>query len=126
MLGNIEKRRLKSSGVNFDIIMTDYSIEKGEKLSIDKPTNFNFHAAFLAYSKVWDANPNEDIRIELNKLMQMLVEKKVNYSTFYSEIGQYQKEPKSNDFSRRKFKTKKKYAWRKSEAKKIRISRHKK
>lgn len=87
-------------------------------------SDFNFYAAYVAYSKAWNENPNK-ARIELNKIMLSLVENK-EYHTFYRKISQYRKDL-SSDYSRRvKFKAKKKRAWRKSEAKKIRLSRHKK
>ena len=103
----------------------DNSSEKVAKLLIDDPSDFGFHAAYLAYSKAWDENLDEKIRHELNKVMLSLAENKGNYSTFYHEIDQYRKNV-SNDYSSRGiFKAQKKSAWRKSEAKKASISRHK-
>ena len=58
--------------------------------------------------------------------MLSLAEDKENISTFYDKIGQYRKNV-SNDYSSRSmFKAQKKSAWRKSEAKKGTILRHKK
>lgn len=102
------------------------SSEKVAKLLTDDPSDFGFHAAYLAYSKAWDENLDEEARLELNKVMQSLAENKGDYSTFYHELDQYRKNV-SNDYpSRSMFKAQKKSAWRKSEAKKERISRHKK
>ena len=100
--------------------------EKIAKLMIDEPSDFSFHAAYLAYSKAWAENPNEEDRRVLNEIMLSLAERQGSYSTFYSEIAKFRKNA-SPDYHRGvRFKAKKKRAWRKSQAKKLRISRHKK
>lgn len=104
----------------------DNSSGKITKLLIDNPSDFRFQAAYLAYSKAWVENPDEGRRIELNKIMLSLAENKEDYSTFYDRINQYVKND-SNDYSGRgSFKAQNKRAWRRSEAKENRISRHKK
>lgn len=104
----------------------DTSSGKVTKLLIEDPSDFRFQAAYLAYSKAWVENPDEGRRIELNKIMLSLAENKEDYSTFYDRINQYVKND-SNDYSGRGgFKAQNKRAWRRSEAKENRISRHKK
>ena len=100
--------------------------EKVAKVLIDDLSDFKFNAAYLAYSKAWVENLDEEVRLELNKAMLSIIENKGNYSTFYYKINQYGNNA-SNDYSGRgRIKGEKKRAWRTREAKKRRISRHKK
>jgi hypothetical protein len=98
--------------------------EKQEKIVIEGASDFSFYAAYLAYDKAWVENADEKTRLELNNLLLSLKEKKVDYPSFYHQIDQFRKDLPQT--SRPRFKAKKKRAWRKSEAKKTRISRHKK
>ena len=100
------------------------STEKQEKILIEGSSDFSFYAAYLAYDKAWVENPDEKTRLELNNLLLSLKEKEVDYTTFYHQIDQFRKN--IQQMNRPRFKAKKKRAWRKSEAKKTRISRHKK
>ena len=103
----------------------DNPSEKVVKLLNDDPSDFKFHAAYLAYSKVWVETLGEEVRRELNKVMLLLTENKVTYSTFYYELNQIGGNV-SDDYSGRvRFKSQRKRDWRRSEAKKRRISRHK-
>jgi len=99
---------------------------KVAKLLIDDSSDFRLRAAYLAYSEAWVENLDEEVRLELNKAMLSLTENKEDYPIFYHEINQYRKNV-SNDYpDRGRFKAQNKSAWRKSEAKAQRISRHKK
>jgi hypothetical protein len=100
--------------------------EKVAKIVIDDLSDFKLNAAYLAYSKVWIENLDEEVRLELNKLMLSLIESKGDYSTFYYEINRYGKNMSNEYSSRVRIKGEKKRAWRHREAKKKRISRHKK
>ena len=106
--------------------MDDDSYDQVALLLIDDPSNFSFHAAYMAYSAAWKNTPDEDARRKLNEIMQSLVERKDGYSVFYEKILQYRKKDSTSVSSRRRFTAKKKRAWRKSQAKQLRISRHKK
>jgi len=106
--------------------MNDDSQIKATKLLIDDSSNFGFHAAYLVYSKAWAENEEDGIRIELNNLIQSLADNQEDYSTFYQKINQYRKNISGNYVESPRFKSQKKRAWRKNQAKKIRISRHKK
>ena len=101
----------------------DETKEQPEKILIDDSSNFNLYAAYLAYSKAWADNPDEGIRLELNNIMHSLKGNEVSFPTFYLKIDQYRNT--EQQVKRTWFKAKKKRAWRKSEAKKTRISRHK-
>lgn len=99
------------------------AIEAPDMLLLDNPSDFRFHAAYLAYSEAWTNNTEPTVRQELNELLQTLHTKN-NFPQFYQAINHYRSpaEPPS----RTRFKAKKKRAWRRSEAKKTRLSRHKK
>ena len=99
--------------------------EKLSKLAIDDSSNLRFHAAYLVYSKAWAENLDKEARSELNTIMQSLSQNK-DYSTFYQKINQYRKDVSDRYSDRRSFTSQRKRAWRKSEAKKMRLSRHKK
>ncbi len=101
----------------------DETKEQSEQILIDDSSDFNFYAAYLAYSKAWADNPDETIRLALNNLMHSLKGNEVSYPAFYRKIDQYRNT--EQQVKRPWFKAKKKRAWRKSEAKKTRISRHK-
>jgi hypothetical protein len=107
-------------------MVDDNPSEKVAKVLIDDLSDFKLNAAYLAYSKAWVENLDEEVRLELNKLMLSLTENKGNYSTFYYELSQYGKNMTNDYFSRTRIKGEKKRAWRNREAKKKRISRHKK
>jgi len=38
-----------------------------EKLLIDNPSNFHFHAAYLTYSDIYDKTTNPETRKQLNQ-----------------------------------------------------------
>lgn len=101
----------------------DETKEQPEKIVIDDSSDFNLYAAYLAYSKSWTDNPDETIRQELNSLMRSLQGNELGYPAFYRKIDQYRNTDRQ--VQRLSFKARKKSAWRKSEAKKTRISRHK-
>jgi hypothetical protein len=101
----------------------DETKEQPEKIMIDTSSDFNLYAAYLAYSKAWTDNTDESIRHELNNIMHSLKGNEVSYPTFYLKIDQYRNTEQQT--RRPLFNAKKKRAWRKSEAKKTRISRHK-
>ncbi len=110
-----------------ETIMADDNLrEKVTKVLIDDLSDFKLNAAYLAYLKAWVENLDEEVRLELNKLLLSLIENKGNYSTFYYEITQYEKNMSNDYFGRTRIKGEKKRAWRNREAKKKRISRHKK
>lgn len=104
----------------------DGSQEKVTMLLIDDPSDFGFHAAYLAYTKAWIENSGEATRGELNKIMLSLAENRGDYSTFYQKISQYRENIPGDYSDIRRFKAQNKNAWRKSEAKNMRLLRHKK
>lgn len=101
------------------------SSEKVAMLLIDDVSDFGFHAAYLAYAKAWTENSDENVRGELNKIMLSLAENRGDTSTFYQKINQYREKIYSDYSDIRRFKAQNKNAWRKSEAKNMRMQRQK-
>jgi len=96
-----------------------------EKLLIDNPSNFQFHAAYMVYSEAFDKTTDVEAREDLNQNIQELQESKINFETFYGNISRYRKldTPRQERFS---MQTQRKKDWRKKEQRQDRIKRHKK
>ena len=98
-----------------------------EKLLIDNPRNFKFHAAYLAYAEIFEKIIDFKIKRELNKNIEDLKEKKINYSKFYRNITRYRvSATQYQNQGRFSLKTQRKRDWRRATQKKERIKRHKK
>jgi hypothetical protein len=93
------------------------------KLAIDNPADFKFHAAYTAYAKAWEETPSDEDRGKLNALIQALAEDEANYGVFYSELSQFR--GASSYRSRGRIRGQRKRDWRRKEAKKTRMARHK-
>ncbi len=97
--------------------------EPPEKIVIDDSSDFNLYAAYLAYSKAWTDHPDDTTRQELNNLLRALQGNELAYPAFYQKIDQYRNTDQHTQ--RPSFKAQRKRAWRRSEAKRTRIARHK-
>jgi len=98
-----------------------------EKLLIDNPANFQFHAAYLAYSDTYDKTTNPETKKQLNQNILALQQNQIDYPTFYRNIGQYREEGSSQyRFSRTLIRTQKKQEWRRQAQKREREKRHRK
>jgi hypothetical protein len=98
-----------------------------EKLSIDKPSDFQFHAAYLTYSNTYDKTTNPETKKQLNQNIRALQQNQMDYPTFYRNINQYRTEETSQyNYGRTLIKTQKKREWRRKMQKHERIERHKK
>lgn len=97
-----------------------------EKLLIDNPQNFQFHAAYLVYSETFD-KAGEDAKKELNQNLSDLQSGKIGYETFYMNISRFRHLDQPMDRrSRFTVATQRKKDWRKKEQRSERIKRHKK
>jgi len=98
-----------------------------EKLLIDDSSNFQFHAAYLAYSNIYDKVTNPETKRQLNQNIRTLQQNQIDYSTFYKNINQYRTEddPQHNR-GRALIKTQRKRDWRRKTQRHERIERHKK
>jgi hypothetical protein len=87
------------------------SVPQIEKLLIDDPNHFQFHAAYLVYSETFD------------KVTE--AEAKKDYETFYVNTSHHRKltMPRQERFS---LTTQRKKDWRKKTQRQERIKRHKK
>lgn len=96
------------------------------KLLIDRPSDFRFHAAYLAYSEAWDKTASQEIRSKLNEIMESLSKNEIDYQNFYEKINQYRMNfrPESTR-SRTYIETQRKREWRRERAKSERNARHK-
>ncbi len=96
-----------------------------EKILIDNPENFQFHAAYLVYSEAFDNVRDDHARNELNKNIQDLSEEKIDAATFYMNVSRFRKSdaPRQERFS---MQTQRKKDWRRKTQRQDRIKRHKK
>ena len=98
-----------------------------EKLSIDNPSDFQFHAAFLAYSDIYDKTAILETRRQLNQNIKSLQEGELDYTTFYRNLSKYREEAGSRGgYDRARIKTQKKREWRRKAQKRERNKRHRK
>ncbi len=98
-----------------------------EKLLIDNPSNFQFHAAYIAYSEIYDKTTESKVRKDLNQNIEALKQDQIDYPTFYRNISQYRASTSPSQSQRRApLKTQRKREWRRSTQKTERIRRHKK
>jgi hypothetical protein len=98
-----------------------------EKLLIDNLSNFQFHAAYLTYSNIFDKATNLETKKQLNQNILALQQNQIDYSTFYRNISQYRTEEGSqHDYGRTFLKTQRKRDWRRKTQRHERIERHKK
>ena len=98
-----------------------------EKLLIDNPSDFQFHAAYLVYSDIFEKISDSETRKQLNQNITALQQNQIDYPTFYRNITQYREEASPNhSFSRTRIKTQKKREWRRKTQRRERIKRHKK
>jgi len=98
-----------------------------EKLSIDNPSDFQFHAAYLAYSATYDKTTDPENKKKLNQNITDLQQKQLDYATFYRKINQYRAEASpQHGYRRTRIKTQRKREWRRKAQKREREERHKK
>ena len=100
--------------------------EQVTKLLIDKPSDFKFHAAYIAYSETWDKITESHIRTELNNILETLSKDEMDYSEFYRELDDYRRHgSKHFEFSRERIDTQRKRDWRQKQIRSHRYQRHK-
>ena len=94
------------------------------KLDIDRPNDFKFHVAFGVYSRTWDENPSETIRLRLNELISSLSNDESFYPSFYGQISEYRKDAESFGSRRTRIETQRKRDWQRSDARDKRNRRY--
>lgn len=94
------------------------------KLEIDRPQDFKFHIAYDVYSRAWDENASEAVRLKLNELISSLSNGESDYSSFYAQIQEYRKDLSSFKSGRTRIETQRKRDWQRSDARDRRNRRH--
>ena len=99
--------------------------EEATKLLIDNPSDFKFHAAYMAYSKTWDKLSSPQTRHELNDILVSLSKDEMSYSNFYRTLDEYRRQgSKHYEFSRERIETQRKRDWRQKQTRSQRNQRH--
>lgn len=97
-----------------------------EKLLIDEPTNFPFHAAYIVYSELFDSATEAEAKADLNRNIEALKENRIDCETFYRNIAHYRKMSPIPRQERFLLQTQRKRDWRVKTQRQERIRRHKK
>jgi len=97
-----------------------------EKLLIDNPSDFQFHAAYLTYSDIFDKTTDPEAKKQLNQTITALQHTQIDLQTFYRNIDQYRTERVPHQYGRALIRTQRKKDWRRATQKHERIKRHKK
>ncbi len=98
-----------------------------QKLLIDDPSNFQFHAAYLVYSDLFDGATGVDTKKDLNQNILDLKDNKIVPEAFYRNVARYRGDV-GGERRRDRFtvQTQRKKDWRMKSQKQDRIRRHKK
>jgi hypothetical protein len=97
-----------------------------EKLLIDEPTNFPFHAAYVVYSELFDSATEDEAKADLNRNIEALKQNRIDCETFYRNISHHRKTGQGQYHDRFSLQTQRKRDWRKKAQRQERIKRHKK
>ena len=97
-----------------------------EKLLIDEPSNFQFHAAFLVYSDLFDQATSIEVKKELNGYIEALKQNQIDLETFYRNVAHHRKMTAPPRQERFALQTQRKKDWRIKEQRQERFKRHKK
>jgi len=97
-----------------------------KKVNVKGFSNFQFHAAYLAYSEAYDKATDPEVKKFLNQNIIQLQENKIDYQTFYRNINQYRSIDSSRFRYRSNIKTQSKSRWRIQMRKKEREKRYEK
>ena len=92
---------------------------------IDRSSDFRFHAAYEAYSEIWDKTTSQETKKELNEIMSSLSKEEISYSSFYKRLDQFRRQDsKHYAYPRERIETQRKRDWRKRQTRDMRNSRH--
>jgi hypothetical protein len=97
-----------------------------EKLLIDDPMNFPFHAAYVVYSELFDNITDVGTKEDLNRNIEALKENRIDTETFYRNIAHHRRMGPDQRQERFSLQTQRKRDWRKKAQRRDRIKRHKK
>jgi len=94
------------------------------KLQIDRPDDFKFHIAYGVYSKAWDENVSDEVRVKLNELISSLASDKDDYSNYYAQMQQYRSDSGFHASGRTRIETGRKKQWQRTQNRDARNRRH--
>jgi hypothetical protein len=98
-----------------------------EKLQIDDPQNFQFHAAYMVYSDLFDNATTTEAKKELNLNIEDLKKGTIDPEGFYRNISRFRRDVvPERRHDRFTVQTQRKRDWRMASQKQERIRRHKK
>ncbi len=97
-----------------------------KKIDMRKFSNFQFQAAYLAYSEAYDETTDPEVKKFLNQNIIELQENKIDYQTFYRNINQYRSIDTSQLRYRSNIRIQSKSKWRRQMRKKEREKRYEK
>jgi len=94
------------------------------KLDVDRPQDFKFHIAYEVYSRAWEDNASDHVRVKLNELISSLANDENDYSSFYAQIREYRRDLTPFRSGNTMIETQRKRAWQKSETRDRRNRRY--
>jgi hypothetical protein len=97
-----------------------------EKLLIDDPSDFPFHAAYLVYAEIFDQATSVDVKKEINGHIEALKQNQIDFETFYRNVAHHRKMAPAPRQERFSLQTQRKKDWRIKEQRQDRFRRHKK
>ncbi len=114
-----------TSQATSDVATPPEEPKNSTKLQIDRPTDFKFHIAYEVYSKAWDHNSLDSVRIKLNELISSLANDENGYTDFYGQMQEYRRD--SGGFRSGKFRieTSRKRDYQRTTTRNDRNRRHK-
>ena len=99
--------------------------EEVTKLMVDRPSDFRFHAAYVAYSETWDKTSSQETKSELNEIMSSLSKEEISYSSFYKRLDQFRRrDSRHYAYPRKRIETQRKRDWRKRQTRDTRNARY--
>ena len=98
-----------------------------EKLLIDNPYDFQFHAAYIRYSNAFDNTTNPEIKKQLNEIIIALQLNQTDYPTYYEKLNEYVGEGSpQHRYPRTRIESQRKREWQQKTKKQDREKRYKK
>ena len=94
------------------------------KLDVDRPQDFRFHIAYDVYSRAWEDNASDSVRVKLNELISSLANDENGYSSFYAQMKEYRRDLTPFRSGNTRIETQRKRAWQKSETRDRRNRRY--
>ena len=105
--------------------ITSENTKTTSKLELDRPADFKFHLAYDVYSKAWEHNTLDSVRLKLNELISSLANDENGYSDFYAQMQEYRRDTGSFRSGKSRIETSRKRDWQRTATRNDRNRRHK-